>query len=36
MHGEADILQHRVEVPALDRRIGQAQGNGFEVIRMNR
>ena len=25
MHGEADVLQHGVEVPALDRRIGQPQ-----------
>ena len=35
MHREADILQHRIEVAALDRRVGDAQ-NGFEVIRMNR
>ena len=25
MHGETDILQHRIEVAALDRRIGDAQ-----------
>ena len=25
MHGEADVLQHRIEVAALDRRIGDAQ-----------
>ena len=34
MKGETRILQDRIEIAALERRIGERR-NGFDVVRMN-
>ena len=36
MDREADILQHRIEIAALDRRVGDAARTDSMSIRMNR
>ena len=36
MDREAEVLQDRVEVAALERRLRQTRRNGFEVTRMKR